>query len=127
MFLSGVVNQTNAAFWNAELESARQSVDLLERETAALAAVPEMNIDDVFPDLMKAADLWAKKIAAGNADFATRRNLVMSTVESLECVSRSDTQIKFCMKLVMSSSCKWWALRDSNPRHSRCKRDALTN
>ena len=22
---------------------------------------------------------------------------------------------------------KWWAMRDSNPRHSRCKRDALTN
>ena len=22
---------------------------------------------------------------------------------------------------------KWWAFRDSNPRHSRCKRDALTN
>ena len=21
----------------------------------------------------------------------------------------------------------WWAMRDSNPRHSRCKRDALTN
>ena len=21
----------------------------------------------------------------------------------------------------------WWAIRDSNPRHSRCKRDALTN
>ena len=21
----------------------------------------------------------------------------------------------------------WWAIRDSNPRHPRCKRDALTN
>ncbi len=109
MFLSGVVNQSNAALWNAELETARQSVDLLKKEIAELSAVPEYNIDDIFPDMMKAADSWAKKIAAGDADFATRRNLVMSTVESLECVSRSSGKIHFKLKLVMSSSCKWWA------------------
>ena len=28
---------------------------------------------------------------------------------------------------IRSFSEGWWALRDSNPRHSRCKRDALAN
>lgn len=127
MFLSGVVNKENAAFWNAELENARLLSESLEKEIAELSAVPEIEIDDIFPELMKAAEGWIKKIALGEADFATRRNLVMSTVESLQCVSRSANRIEFCLKLVMTNSIKWWALRDSNPRHSRCKRDALTN
>ena len=29
--------------------------------------------------------------------------------------------------LIMSDSAEWWVMRDSNSRHSRCKRDALTN
>ena len=49
------------------------------------------------------------QIALGEADIVTKRNSVMSVIESLECVERSDTQIGFKMKLVMSSSCKWWA------------------
>ena len=127
MFLAGVVDQSNAKLWNSELAATRQSVELLEKEITELSVVPEIVFDDIFSDLMKAAEEWTKKIASGEADFATKRNLIMSVIESLECVERSDTQIGFKMKLVMSSSCKWWAMTDSNRRHSRCKRDALTN
>ena len=127
MFLAGVVDQSNAKLWNSELTATQQSVELLEKEIAELSVVPEVVFDDIFSDLMKAAEEWTKKIASGEADFATKRNLIMSVIESLECVERSDTQIGFKMKLVMSSSCKWWAMTDSNRRHSRCKRDALTN
>ena len=127
MFLSGIVNKENAAFWNAELENARLLSESLEKEIAELSFVPEIKIDNLFPDLMKAADCWVKKIAAGEADFVTRRNLIMSTVESLQCISRSTNRIEFCMKLVMTNSIKWWAMRDSNPRHFACKANALTN
>ena len=68
----------------------------------------EISFDDVFPELVKAAAEWAKKCASGIADFETKRNLIMSTVETLECVERTETRIKFKMKLIMSSSVEWW-------------------
>ncbi len=109
MFLSGVVNKENAAFWNAELEKVRLLSESLEKEIAALSAVPEIDINNILPELMKAAGEWIKKITSGDADFAIRRNLVMSTIESLECASRTKKRIEFRMKLIMTNSCNWWA------------------
>ena len=56
-------------------------------------------------------------------DYALKRTLIGALVQDVECTTKN----KFRIKLVMSKCLKWWAMRDSNPRHSRCKRDALTN
>ena len=61
-----------------------------------------------------AAAEWAKRCASGIADFETKRNLIMSTIETLECVERTETRIKFKMKLIISNSVEWWSLQDSN-------------
>ena len=74
----------------------------------------KINFDDVFPELVKAAVEWAKRCASGIADFETKRNLIMSTIETLGYVERTETRIKFKMKLIMSSSVEWWSLQDSN-------------
>lgn len=112
MFLAGSVVGDNVAFWNAELSAARSARESLEKEIAAVNTPPEMNFDDVFPELVKAAEEWAKRCVSGTADYETKRNLIMSTVETLECVERSETQIKFKMKVIMSNSVKWWATSD---------------
>ena len=56
-------------------------------------------------------------------DYALKRTLIGALVQDVECTTKNN----FRIKLVMSKCLKWWAMRDSNPRHSRCKRDALTN
>ena len=115
MFLDGLVTSDNAAFWNEELLSARSMREQLEKEIAAAGAPPEYKIDDILPDLLKAAGDWIKKIASGSADVMTKRNLIMSTIEDLQCTQRSGDRVEFQMSVIMSSNKKWWALRDSNP------------
>ena len=110
MFLSGVVTADNSAFWNSELTSARIELEALEKELATISAVPDVNFDDIFPELVKASEEWAKSCLDGSATYETKRNLIMSAVESLECVERSKKLIRFKMKLIMSNSVKWWAL-----------------
>ena len=71
-------------------------------------SLPEVNFDDIFPEQVKAAAEWAKRSASGIADLETKRNLIMSTVKTLECVEQTETRIKFKMKLIMCSSVEWW-------------------
>jgi len=110
MFLSGVVNKSNSDFWNAELLTARAAKSQIEKEIAAASAPPKFEFDEIFPELMKAAGEWSRRCMSGQADFATKRNLILSTVDDLQCVARSGNQIKFKMNLIMSSSKEWWAL-----------------
>ena len=112
MFLSGIVNRDNAEYWNAELLTARAAREQLEKEIASAAAPPEIKFDDVFPELLQAAREWSRLCMSGSADFATKRNLIMSTVDALECVERSGNHIKFKLSLIMNSSKEWWALED---------------
>ena len=127
MFLSGVVTPENSQYWNDELLSARATRETIEKEVEQLNRIPEYNIDEIFPTLLKAAEEWSTRILSGQADYITRRNLINSMIKELECLERSEDELKFKMSVIMTSSEKWWAMRDSNPRHSRCKRDALTN
>ena len=57
-------------------------------------SLPEVNFDDVFPELVKAA------------------------AETFEFVERTETRIKFRMKLIMSSSVEWWMCCVSNLKPS---------
>ena len=107
--------------------SARSEREKLESDIQAAGNVPEYDVNDIFPDLMKSAAEWARQFENGAADFATKRNLIMSTIDEFECTERTENQINFKMSLIMSSSKKWWAMRDSNPRHFACKANALTN
>ena len=46
----------------------------------------------------------------------------ISSVKELQFMAKAVKEA-----LIMSNSAEWWVMRDSNSRHSRCKRDALTN
>lgn len=107
MFLSGSVVGDNVPFWNAELSALRSSRSALEKQLAAIAAPPVMDCNAILPDLMKAAEEWARQCRDGSATYATKRNLIMSTVDDVQCVRRAGKEISFKLTLVMSSSKNW--------------------
>jgi len=107
MFLTGVVTKENSAFWNAELLSARSIREQVEKEKAAVSAPPEYDFDQIFPELLKAAKEWAKRCLFGEADNQTKRNLLLSMIENLQCTERTEKQIKFQLKMIMTSGKEW--------------------
>jgi DNA invertase Pin-like site-specific DNA recombinase len=112
IFLSGVVNKENSAYWNAELLSVRGEIADLEKQIEKVETPAELNFDDLLPDLMQAAKEWSIRCSSGTADFPTKRNLILSTVSSLECVYREKNKMQFKLKLIMTGSKEWWALKD---------------
>ncbi len=115
MFLRGEVSKENSAFWNSELAAARAVREDLESKRKETINFQAINNEKLFPVLMEAAAIWAKKISAGDASFEEKRNLIMSAVKTLECISREKDMIHFKLDLVMSKSGKWCAHGDSNP------------
>ena len=113
-FLSGIVTRENAGFWNDELFAARMDRERLEKEIAE-PETPKIDFETMFPYLMECSKAWTQKILAGEADLATKKNLIMSTINTLECVKRERNKIDFRLSLVMSNSEKWCAHGDSNP------------
>ena len=105
MFTDWLVSADNMEYWNGEMkrhadalakaEAARAAKSQIEKEIAAASAPPKFEFDEIFPELMKAAGEWSRLCMSGSADFATKRNLIMSTVDALECVVRSGNHIKF--------------------------------
>ncbi len=88
--------------------TARAAKSQIEKEIAAASVPSKFEFDEIFPELMKAAGEWSRRCMSGQADFATKRNLILSTVDDLQCIARSGNQIKFKMNLIMSSSKEWW-------------------
>ena len=116
MFLSGVVTAANSQYWNDELLSIRSERENLEKELKSAEAIPEFDIEEIFPELLKSAETWAKSVLSGTADYNTRRNLIMSAIDELCCIEKSEEELRFKLTVIMSRSEKWWRLGDSNPR-----------
>ena len=127
LFLDGIVTAANAEFWNNELSAARTVRETAEKELSSLTAPPKYDISELLPALMESASAWSAQITSGIATTATKKNLIMSLVDDFRCTSRIGDRIEFQLTVIMSSGVKWWAMRDSNPRHFACKANALTN
>ena len=109
MFLTGVVTPENAEYWNGELLAVRTEREHLERELSSLLTSDVPDFEEIFPELQAAAGEWAKKIVSEKADYATKRNLIMSAVKEIACIDRDRDRIKFRLTLIMTSSKEWWA------------------
>ena len=114
IFLSGVVTPENAPFWNGELSSARRIRQSLEHEIEKMTQAADFIPEEQYPALIEAGKAWAHQILSGTADHQTKRNLVMSALETIDCTKRTETEIRFRLKLVMSCSNEWWSISDSN-------------
>ena len=116
MFLSGIVNQENASFWNAKLSAARADKKEADRVLAdfrsCMQTVPE---NDLFPALLKECSSWADILSDDPDNFTLKRNLVLSLIDEIECLERKGNKIRFRLRVVMTKSKKWCAHGDSNP------------
>ena len=115
MFLSGIVNQENASFWNAKLSAARADKKEADRVLAdfrsCMQTVPE---NDLFPVLLKECSSWADILSDDPDNFALKRNLVLSLIDEIECLERKGNKIRYRLRVVMTKCKKWCAHKDSN-------------
>ncbi len=103
----------------AEIESLKKRMDDFDILTPP---APPDSFFDRFADTLSD---WSDTLerTAADPDPSFRQNVLCSILSHVICTSKN----KFTISLFLSKCIGWWALRDSNPRHSRCKRDALTN
>ena len=123
VFTSGRVTDANMKYWNdllTEATSFRSSLEL--RRSEFQEELPTIPPDSFFDQMTEELLTWSSSLDR-EEDYALKRTLIGALVQDVECTTKNN----FRIKLVMSKCLKWWAMRDSNPRHSRCKRDALTN
>ena len=112
MFLSGVVNPGNADYWNDALLQARERRARLQDARKAAAGIPTPDMEKLYPQLLRAAREWSERILSSSATPTQKRDLILSTVEGLDCLARADGRIHFRLRLIMTSSIEWWARPD---------------
>lgn len=100
MFLSGIVNRENAAYWNEKLSAARVRLENAEREYKYLiSAMEPLNQQDKLSAVIKSISGWAAMLDDAADDITLKRELIMSTVVRVRCIDHG----KFEVDLVLDS------------------------
>ncbi len=115
LFLSGVVNASNADYWNEKLTAARDRAASLEEQRKKFSDSLMKHLEECdLPSLLQGLRKWAQLIddAELEDDYLTKRNILLTVVHSVKCIDR-DGGIEL---EVMTKGNKWRRERDSNPR-----------
>lgn len=96
-------------FWNDALLQARERRARLQDARKAAAGIPTPDMKKLYPQLLRAAREWSELILSSSATPTQKRDLILSTVEGLDCLDRADGRIHFRLRLIMTSSIEWWA------------------
>lgn len=114
LFLSGVVDASNADYWNEKLAEARIRVASLESQKKEFSDSLMKDFERYdFPSLLQNMRKWADLIdhAESGNEYLVKRNILLAAVRSVKCVDR-DGSIEL---EVMTNGKKWRREGDSNP------------
>ncbi len=117
LFLSGIVNASNADYWNEKLTSARDRAASLEEQRKNFSDSLKKHLEQCdLPSVLKSLKKWAQIIDAADQenDYLTKRNILLTVVHSVKCIDR-DGGIEL---EVMTKGNKWCSRGDSNSHGS---------
>ena len=120
LFLNGIVTADNAAYWNAELKIARETLSSAREKYETITQQLSSPTDKLtLPMLLSQLQTW-DSILKYRQDFQIARNLILSSVKSICCLADGDDDEDgnetLELTLVMPKGKKWRRERDSNPR-----------